>query len=54
MTAMLFDPKIFNYVIMFLYGTNALRWVFAGQWADVSYWICALGITATVTFGYSR
>lgn len=50
----LFDPKIFNYVIMGLYAANSVRWAFHGSWADVSYWLCALGITATVTFGYAR
>jgi len=48
------DPRIFNYVIMTLYAANSLRWAFAGSWADSSYWFCALGITATVTWGYNR
>lgn len=48
------DPKAFNYLIMVLYGLNACRWAIEGKWADVSYWLCALGITATVTFGYSH
>jgi len=50
----LLDPRIFNYVIMGLYGLNAARWLIAGSYADCSYWLCALGITATVTFGYAR
>jgi len=24
------------------------------SWVDVLYWLCAAGITATVTFGYGR
>ena len=32
----LFDPKIFNYVIMGLYAANSVRWAFHGSWADVS------------------
>ncbi len=51
-SALLFDPRIFNYVIMTLYFLNSVRWAFAGSWADVSYWLSALAITATVTFGY--
>jgi hypothetical protein len=50
----LLDPKIFNYVIMGLYALNAGRWALSGGWADTSYWLCALGITATVTWGYAR
>jgi hypothetical protein len=52
--ALLFDPRIFNFVIMGLYALNAARWAFAGSLADCSYWLCALGITATVTWGYGR
>lgn len=48
----LFDPKIFNYLIMCLYALNACRWAFDGKWADMCYWLSALAITATVTFGY--
>lgn len=48
------DPKFFNYLIMFLYCMNALRWAIHGNWADVSYWLSAFAITATVTFGYNH
>jgi hypothetical protein len=51
---LLFDPRIFNYIIMALYLMNAIRWAFHGGWADVSYWLSALAITATVTFGYKH
>lgn len=51
---LLFDPKIFNYVIMALYLMNAIRWAFAKKPADVCYWLSALAITATVTFLYKR
>lgn len=50
--AFLLDPGIFNFVIMALYCANAVRWAFAGSYADSSYWLSALAITATVTFGY--
>jgi hypothetical protein len=52
--AILFDPRIFNYVILVLYALNAARWALAGNWADVCYWLSAFGITATVTFGYKH
>lgn len=50
----LFDPKIFNYVILVLYAANAARWAAAGKLADVCYWISAFAITATVTFLYKH
>lgn len=50
----LFDPKIFNYTIMALYLLNALRWGVHGSYADMFYWLSALAITLTVTFGYQR
>ena len=48
------DPKAFNYLIMVLYFMNSIRWAFAGNYADVCYWLSAFAITATVTFGYSH
>lgn len=48
------DPAIFNYLIMILYLTSAIRWAFGGKYADACYWLSALAITATVTFGYKR
>jgi hypothetical protein len=51
---MLSDPRIFNYVIMLLYALNVCRWAFAGKWVDACYWLSALGITATVTWGYKH
>lgn len=51
---LLSDPRLFNFVIMSLYAINAGRWAVEGKWADCCYWLSALGITATVTFGYSH
>lgn len=53
----LLDPKIFNYIIMTLYCLNSIRWgvnyfLGNGTWADCAYWLSALAITLTVTFGY--
>ena len=50
----LFDPKIFNYVIMSLYGTNIIWQLLHGRMIDAAYWLSALAITATVTFGYQK
>jgi hypothetical protein len=52
--ALLFDPRIFNYVIMALYVLNAVRWSIHRSWADAAYWISAWAITATVTWGYKH
>jgi hypothetical protein len=54
MKFLLLDPKVFNYTIMCLYAINAGRWAVYGNWADVCYWLSALGITATVTWGYGH
>ncbi len=48
------DPKMFNYVVMILYGLNVCRWAWEGKLADVCYWLSALAITATVTFLYKH
>ena len=54
MRFLLNDPKIFNYIIMSLYGINSIRLGFFGNWADMCYWLSALAITATVTWGYAH
>lgn len=46
------DPKLFNYVIMTLYTCNVIWQLTHGKWAGACYWTSALGITATVTFGF--
>lgn len=46
------QPLVFNYVIMTLYAVNAAWWLVHGKYADTCYWLSALAITATVTFGY--
>lgn len=50
----LFDPKIFNYLILTLYALNVARWGYEGKIADVCYWLSAFAITATVTFLYKH
>jgi hypothetical protein len=50
----LLDPRIFNFIIIGLYCLNALRWLINGSYADMCYWLSALAITLTVTFGYKH
>ncbi len=50
----LFDPKVFNYIIMSLYLMASVRWGIAHKWGDMCYWFFACGITATVTFLYKH
>lgn len=45
------DPRIFNFVIMALYGLNIGRWAFAGNFWAAGYWACALGLTVIISFG---
>lgn len=52
--SLLRDPRLFNFVIMTLYAGSSLRWALAGRWADCCYWLSALAITATITFGYKH
>lgn len=54
MITLLKDPRVFSYVIMFLYACNVCRWAYDYKWADVCYWLSALAITLTVTFGYKH
>lgn len=49
---LLTDPRAFNFLIMALYFLNACRWAYERKPADVCYWLSALAITATVTWGY--
>jgi hypothetical protein len=48
------DPRLFNCLIMLLYASTAVWWAYHRKWPDVCYWLSALAITATVTFGYKH
>ncbi len=50
----LFNPLVFNYVIMSLYAVNAIQFFARRNAADGCYWLSALAITATVTFLYKH
>jgi len=45
---------LFNCWIMFNYLCTACWWALHKKWPDMLYWLSALAITATVTFGYKR
>lgn len=47
----LFDPRIFNYIVMALYVMNGVNWLLRKEWGHASYWLGAFWITASVTFG---
>lgn len=47
----LLDARLFNFVIMALYGLNIARWLFAANFWAAGYWGCALGLTVIITFG---
>lgn len=49
--AVILDPRIFNFIIMGLYGLNIVRWLFAANFWAAGYWGCALGLTVIITFG---
>ena len=45
------DPRVFSYVIMSLYVMNSINFALRREWAQMSYWMGACWITASVTFG---
>lgn len=49
--AIIFDPRFFNFVILFLYACNVGRWLAEGKYPETWYWLGAFIITASVTFG---
>jgi hypothetical protein len=51
---LLADPRALNYVLMLLYVVNASRWAYHRSWGDVGYWLCAAGLTASLTWGYQH
>ena len=48
------DPRFMNYIIMGLYFCNALWYAYLLKYPDMCYWLSALGITASVTWGYNH
>ena len=54
MINLIFDPKIFNYIILTLFLLASIRWAFAESWADCLYWFAAFQLNAAITWGFSR
>lgn len=47
----LYDARLFNFLIMGLYSFAVVRWLFAANFWAAGYWLCALGLTIIITFG---
>jgi hypothetical protein len=45
----LFEPRIFNILIMSLSGAASLRWAIARDWPQAGYWGSALLLNLFVT-----
>lgn len=50
----LLEPRFFSFLIMTLYVTNAVNFAIRREWAQMSYWLGAFWITASVTFGMTH
>lgn len=50
MMRILFDPRVFNFIILGLYTANIINYALRRQWNDAWYWMSAASITASVTF----
>lgn len=44
------NQSVFSYLIMVLYAANVVNFAVRKDVGNACYWLCALGITATVTF----
>lgn len=50
----LYDPRLFNFVLMLLNVGGAIRFAACGRWWDAAYWLSAFVLTFCVTFRYQR
>lgn len=48
------DPRVFSIIILVLFGLAAIRYAFAGDWAQVLYNGCAFGLNVAVTFMFPK
>jgi Flp pilus assembly protein protease CpaA len=46
----LFDPRIFNWLIIAMFVAAAIRWAFAGNWPQTGYWLAAAALNIAVLF----
>lgn len=49
MIARLFEPVVFNWVIIGMFLLAAVRWGFAGVWVQVLYWLASAALVFSVT-----
>jgi len=47
----LFDPRLFNCILLVLNLCSALRWALAGRWWNTVYWLAAFTLTFVIMFG---
>jgi hypothetical protein len=45
----LFDPRLFNVVIILMFIAAAVRWAFERNWPQSVYWLSAAVLNAAVT-----
>jgi|GEM_PF-4814282 len=50
MMDLLRSPHAFPVAIVCLYVATCVRYAFSGEWGRVMYWLCAAGITVSVTW----
>jgi hypothetical protein len=50
MMRFLLDPRLFNIVILVLFGATAIRWAIEKNWGQATYWLAALVLNIAVTF----
>lgn len=48
---LLADPRLFNYLIILLFALASVRWMFAGNWLNATYWLTGSVINLVVTLG---
>ena len=44
------DPRLLNFLLLFIYAANAIRWGVARSWQDSLYWASAFLLTISITF----
>ncbi len=46
----IFDPRIFNVLIIVLFLAAAARWAFERNWPQVGYWMAAAALNVSILF----
>jgi len=42
------NPKVFNYVIAFMYGLSCLRFAYEHRWLEAFYFLLVMALTLTI------